>query len=70
MLKKLGNNLTWIIIGVILAIAGTVYAYQVSVPNSPSKGAYLSGLTTGNYQVTAACANGQILAASSTAASG
>ena len=55
----------------VLALTGiTVHAYPVSVPNSPSKGAYLSGLTTGNYQTNTACGDGQILAASSTSSSG
>ena len=70
MLKKIGNNLAYILIGLVLAIAGTVYAYSVSVPNSTQKGNYLTGLSTGNYQTNAPCSNGQILTASSTSSSG
>jgi len=69
MLKKLGNRLAYIITGILIAMAGTAYA-AVSVPNSTQKGAWLSGLLSGNYQVNAPCSNGQILAASSTSSSG
>lgn len=70
MLKKLGNNLAYIIIGLLLAGAGIVYAANVSVPQSTQKGNYLSGLSTGNYQTNTPCSNGLVLAASSTTSSG
>lgn len=70
-MKKISNNLAWLIIGIALAVAGgVVYAANVSVPQSTQKGNYLSGLANGNYQTNVPCTNGQILAASSTSSSG
>lgn len=68
--KKLGNNLAYIIIGLILAIAGTAYAINVSVPAATQKGDLPSGLITGNYQLLHPGSDGQCLIASSTSATG
>lgn len=71
MYKKLANNLAYIIIGLILATAaGVVYAYNVTVPQATQLGDLPTGKTSGNYQLQHPCTNGQILAASSTAATG
>lgn len=72
MLKKLGNNLAWIIIGIILAMAGGVaLASNLGVLNATQKGDIPVGISSaGNYQLQHPCANGQILAASSTATTG
>ncbi len=69
LVKKWSNKVGYIIIGVILAIAGTVYA-AVSVPNAQQKGDLPSGLTTGNYQLFHPGANGKVLTASSSAPNG
>ena len=69
-MKKLSNKIAYILTGIVLAIGFTVYAANVSIPQSTGKGNYISGLASGNYQTNTACSNGQILAASSTSSSG
>lgn len=54
----------------IFALAPMVHAANVTVPQATGKGAWLSGLATGNYQTNAPCSNGLVLAASSTVSSG
>jgi hypothetical protein len=69
-MKKLSNKIAYILIGILLAIAGTVYAINVSVPAAQQKGDLPSGLTTGNYQLLHPGANGTLLMASSTSPNG
>jgi hypothetical protein len=64
-IKKIGNNLAWLIIGFILAMAGVVYA-NVTVPNATTKGDLPTGLATGNYQLFHPGADGTCFIASST----
>lgn len=49
-IKKLGNNFAYIIIGIILAIAGgVVYAANVTVPQATQVNQIPMGLSSGNY---------------------
>lgn len=60
-LKKLSNNLLYIICGIILAVAGTVYAANVSVPQATQVGDLVKGLSTGNYTLLHPGSTGQVL---------
>lgn len=44
------HKLKYLILGAILAITGTVYAVQISVPSAPAKGYFLISPAAGNYQ--------------------
>lgn len=48
-MKKLSSKLAYILIGIILAIAGTVYAINVTVPQATQVGQIPTGLSSGNY---------------------
>lgn len=70
-IQKLGSKVAYVLVGIALAVAGgVVYAANVTVPQAPQKGAWLSGLATGNYQTNVPCSNGLVLVASSTTATG
>ena len=69
-MKNFLNKFKYLLIGVGLAIAGTVVAVNVSVPQATQKGDLATGLTTGNYQLLHPGSNGTVLTASSTAPNG
>ncbi len=70
MFKNLGSKLAYLIIGILLAIAGTAYAVSVSVPAATQLGDLPTGKTTGNYQLLHPGADLTVLTASSTAPNG
>jgi hypothetical protein len=71
MIKKLSSKLAYIIIGVILAIAGSVvYASNAGILNSTQLGDLMTGKTNGNYQLLHPGSDGLVLMASSTSPNG
>ena len=71
MIKKLGSRLAYILIGIVLAIAGGVaYSANVSIPQATQKGDLPTGKTNGNYQLLHPGADGLFLTASSTSLNG
>lgn len=64
------KKLPYILIGLFLAMAGTVYAVQTSVPQATQLGDLATGKTSGIYQLLHPGADGRVLTASSTSANG
>lgn len=71
LLKVLANNISYIIIGILLtALAGIAVASNLATLNSTQLGDLPSGLTNGNYQLLHPGTDGNCLTASSTSANG
>jgi len=69
-MKNFLSKFKYLLIGIGLAIAGTVFAVNVTVPQATQKGDLPTGLTSGNYQLLHPGSNGLVLTASSTSPNG
>lgn len=71
MLRKLGNNIAYVVVAILLAMVGGVaFASNLGVLNATQKGDLVSGLTSGNYQLLHPGADNTVLTASSTSLNG